>query len=237
MGIVVVLVCTVGATSALLLQYEPPHHRRGRIPPGEERVKLSHAFYSEFFELISAMGGKAPWTRRFTAEQINSYLQEGFVHSGLGDKLLPKGVSEPRVQFEPDRLRLSFRYRRGLVNSIVSITLRVWLPANETNLVALRLEGFHAGLLPCKAQWLLERISDVARQSNSGIDVAWYRHDGCPVALLRFQADQPRPTLQLTGVQFRDGEIAVSGQPSELKAEAAPSLLYFARLAFQSFGM
>jgi hypothetical protein len=217
-GIVVFLTCSVGTALVLLLHYEPGHHRRCVVPPGEERIQNSRTFTREFFDLLSAMSGKDPWSKSFTAEQINSYLAEGFVHSGLSERLLPEGVSEPHVLFEVDRLRLSFRYRSGLINTIVSITMHVWLPRNETNIVAVGLEAFQAGLLPCKAQWLLERISEVARQN--AIDVSWYRHEGTPVAILRFQADQPRPTLQLTGVQIADGIILVSGQASELKVEA-----------------
>ena len=64
----------------------------------------------------------------------------------------------------------------------------------------MRLEHIDAGLVPFTAQWLLERISEVAR--NNDIEVNWYRHEGYPVALIRFQADQARPTLQFKAVQF-----------------------------------
>jgi isocitrate/isopropylmalate dehydrogenase len=61
--------------------------------------------------------------------------------------------------------------------------------------VALELQSLHAGALPVAAHSLLERISEAARQNN--VDVTWYRHEGHPVALLRFQADQDRPTVKL----------------------------------------
>src|SRR5205807_7493140 len=66
---------------------------------------------------------------------------------------------------------------------LVSLSLCAWLTPAETNVLALKLERFDAGLLPCSAQWLLERISETARQHN--IDVSWYRHEGHPVALIR----------------------------------------------------
>jgi hypothetical protein len=226
-GIVVFLTCSVGTGLFLLLHYEPDHYRRCAIPPGDSRIHDSQAFYSVFSELLSDMNGTAPWQARFTDQQINSYLNEAFVHSGLSDKLLPEGISEPRVAFEPERMRLSFRYRSRFVNTVVSVTLRIWLPRSEPNVVALQLQGLQAGLVPFTAQWLLERISEVARQN--GIEVSWYRHEGYPVALLRFQADQPQPTLQLQAVQFEDGSITIRGRSNEARTQA-PGVLPFLAL-------
>jgi hypothetical protein len=215
-SIVVFLTGTISTALILLLHYEPHHHRRSALPPGDARIRLSQEFYSVFSELLSDMNGTAPWQARFTDEQINSYLNEAFVHSGLSEKLLPEGISEPRVAFEPERLRLSFRYRSGLVNTVVSITLRIWLPRTEPNVVVLQLEGLQAGLVPFTAQWLLERFSEVARKNS--IDVSWYRHEGYPVALLRFQADQPHPTLKLQAVQFEDHHVIIRGQCSDSRS-------------------
>ena len=83
-------------------------------------------------------------------------------------------------------------------------------------------------ILSSLSRELLERISEVARQN--GIDVTWYRHEGYPVALLRFQADQQRPTLQFKAVKFEPGCISIHGQANEEKAEALPAPI---QLAFQ----
>jgi hypothetical protein len=140
------------------------------------------------------------------------------VKSGFAEKLLPEGISEPRVQFDPERMRLSFRYTSRFVSSIVSVRLRVWLPKTEKNIVALCLEEIKAGLVPFSAQWLLERLSEAARQH--AIEVNWYRHEGYPVALLRFQADRARPTVQLSGVQFDQGVLRIQGRSLEPRAHA-----------------
>ena len=116
----------------------------------------------------------------------------------------------------PERMRLAFRYRSRLICTVVSLDLRIWLPKGESNVVAIQLEGLRAGALPFKAQWLLEQISEVGRQN--GIEVNWYRHDGHPVALLRFQADHPRPTLQLKAVQLEEGRITIRGRSGDARA-------------------
>jgi predicted choloylglycine hydrolase len=227
-GIVLFLACSVGTALILLLHYEPHHHRICATPPGEERVRSSQEFYKAFFDMLGGMDGKGTWEGHFTDKQINSYLNEAFIHSGLSEKLLPEGISEPRVRFEEEGMRLSFRYRSRLINTVVSIKMSVWLPHGEPNVVALRLESIQAGLVPFTAQWLLERISDAAR--NNSIDVTWYRFQGHPVALLRFQADQARPTLQLRDVRFEPGRIVIQGGSTETKAEGPGTKMRLALL-------
>jgi hypothetical protein len=46
--------------------------------------------------------------------------------------------------------------------------------------------------------------------------VALYRHNGNPVALLRFQSDKMRPTAQLRCLELRPGMITVGGAPLEM---------------------
>jgi hypothetical protein len=217
LGLVLFVGTSVGATLYGLLHYVPGHYRRAAVAPGEERVKLSEAFLKEFCALLSSMNSdRDGWFGQFSDEQINSYLDEQFMKCGLGDKILPEGISEPRLIFEEDRLQFAFRYRSRLINTVVSISARVWLPQTETNVVAVQLQGFRAGALPFTAQWLLERISESARQN--GIEVNWYRHEGQPVALLRFQADQARPTLQLTAIQIERGRITINGRSADERA-------------------
>ncbi len=234
-GIFGVLFCGGAAAVLALLRHEPPQYRHAAVPPGSDRTKHSNEFLREFCQLYNALGPEdtAPdWCVHFTDEQINSYFDEHFVQSRLSEKLLPEGISEPRLLFEPDRVRMAFRYGSGFWSTIISIDMKVWLPKGEANSVALELEGFHAGALPIAAQSLLERISEVGRQN--GIEVGWYRHDGHPVAVLRFQAEQPRPTLQLQAVQVEQGAITITGKSGD--GNGARTQLQLPDLAKALFG-
>jgi hypothetical protein len=204
-----------GATSALLLvRYEPHPYLQAAVPPGAVRAQRSEEFTRKFSNLFYDINNEQVWYAHFTDEQINSYFEENFVQSGLDARLLPEGISQPRLVIEPNRLRLAFRYGRGFWSTVISVDLRPWVVEKEPNVVALELEGFHAGALPIATQSLLEQVADVGRQN--GIDVTWYRHNnGHPVALLRFQADQARPTLQLLAVQLDRGAITVKGRSNE----------------------
>jgi hypothetical protein len=224
------LTCVVTTSALLLVRYEPAGYAQAAQPPGPERTDFSRQFVTEFTQFAGDVtSSDREWGARFTEQQINGYLSEGFVQQGLAERLLPDGISDPRIVIEQDRVRLAFRYgSSGFWNTVISIDLAIWLSKREPNVVALQLQGFHAGALPISAQSLLERISEVCRQND--IDVNWYRHEGYPVALLRFQANLARPTLQLRAVRLEPGAIIVQGRSSDSAAPRTTASLSDAAL-------
>jgi hypothetical protein len=210
------LVFTVGGAAGvvMLVRHEPARYARPPMPeePAARQVK-SREFVEQFVALMNAIRGDRVWEEQFTDEQINSYLEDEFIRSGMERQLLPEGFTRPRVVFGDDRIQLAFRYSSGGWSTVISIDLRVWVPGCEPNVVALELESFHAGALPISAQSLLDRVGEVGRLN--GIDIAWYRTNGHPVALLRFGTDQPRTTVLLDTVKLQSGSLAVKGHAIE----------------------
>jgi hypothetical protein len=208
--VVVVLMVGVGTALALLIHHEPTYYRRAAIPRGHQRYTWSRGFQEEFTQLCNALQrDDIPWSAQFAAEQINGFLQEEFLESGIDEKMLPDKVSDPRVAIDADRFRLGFRYGYGGWSAIITIDMRLWVAQGEPNTVGLELLGLHAGALRINAQSLLEHVSEAARRS--GVDVSWYRHDGHPVALLRFGPDQPRTTVHLRHVELQPGRLVIQG--------------------------
>lgn len=218
----------VGATLWILVRYEPRIYLQAAVPPGEQRHQLSEKCQRELMQLYSSVANSAEeqdWGHRFTDNEINSYLAEHFVQSHLNEHLLPEGISEPRLVIESDKIRVAFRYGKGIWSTIVCIDLCVWLVKGEPNVVALKLVGFHAGALPISAQSLLESITKICQDNGIGVD--WYRDDGAPVAVLRFQAEQPHPTLELETIKLEPGAIQIEGRtkdPASLRAFLADPL-------------
>jgi hypothetical protein len=206
---------------AVLARHEPAFYRRAAITAGPQRRAWSGEFYREFSHLLDAIQSQEDpnWSARFTTEQINSYLMEDFLRSRVDEKLLPDNVSDPRVAVDEDRFRLGFRYGNERWNTIITIDMRLWVAQGEVNTVGLELLGLHAGSLPISAQSLLEHVSEAARRNN--IDVAWYRYEGHPVALLRFTPDQPRTSVHLKHIEVRDGQLVVQGRCIDSSPRAA----------------
>ncbi len=201
----------VGMVLVLLFLHEPAVYARSSLPEGEERQRLSGQFNSEFLHLADGIRKEVTWDATFTERSINGYFEEDFVRSGVAKSVLPEGISAPRVAIEPDKFRLAFRYNLGPWNTIISIEMRMWLATKrEPNVIALELQSLHAGSVPIAAQSLLEQISETARQN--GIEVIWYRYHGNPVALLKFQANEPHPTIQFLDLKLNNGELVIRGR-------------------------
>jgi hypothetical protein len=209
-------VVIVGVSVALLvlvgmLRYEPRFYREAEMGSGQDRRKKSAEFLSNVVQLWNGVKSDAHWGAEFTTEQANSYLAENFVTDGTIDNTLPDGVREPRVAFEDGKIHFAFRYGTPPWSTIVSVDLRVWLVQKEYNLVALELESIRAGLMPVSGRSVLERMAETIRQHNRGIEFNWYRHDGHPVALLRFQADKVMPTIRLQQLDVTHGQMLIQG--------------------------
>jgi hypothetical protein len=211
---VVVFSLAVAAALVGLVRHEPAQYAHPPMPDEPSvRDERSREFTTKVFALVDAIRGARDWDEQFSDEQINSYLNDEFMRSGVDRNMLPEGISRPRVVFGTDSIRLAFRYGSGAWSTVVSIDLRVWVPGCEPNVVAMELQGFHAGALPISAQSLLDRVAEAGRLS--GIDVSWYRLNGHPVALLRFGTDQPRTTVLLDTVTLQPGMLAVKGHATE----------------------
>jgi hypothetical protein len=218
-GIVLFLLSGTGAVLVVLLRHEPAFYRRAAVPPGPERSKHSDDFVRVLTNnLWNGILSKKSWEARFTEEQINSYFAEDFLTKHSAENPFPPGVSEPRVALDADHIRLGFRYGSGFWSTIISLNLRVWLVHREPNVVAVEFESLSAGAVPCSAQSILERVTDIAQQQN--IEVNWYRRAGHPVVLLRFQADQKSPTFLLHRLELRPGILDIVGRPVDERQRA-----------------
>ena len=211
-AILLALLAVVTTTLALLARHEPERYGRLRLPPGPERTDHSKQFVTEFFKVINGIKNSDAWDVEFTEAQINSYLDEDFITSNVKDTVCPDGTSEPRVALDDGKMRLFFRYGKEPWQTVISLQIRAWLPKQEPNVIALEIQGLRAGALPIISQSLLEHVCKAARKNE--IDVTWYRHEGNPVALLRFQSG-PRPTVQLQRLELHQGKLRIGGCPRD----------------------
>jgi hypothetical protein len=219
-GILLLFVGSAAATLLSLLRHEPSFYRRAAVPAGAERQRLSKQFIGDAGTFLSRVKDSDKWRATFSEEQINSFLEEGFVLREVKSLTLPEHITDPRVALEPDRIRLGFRYHLGQLSSVVSIDMRVWLTTNEPNVVALEIQGIRAGALPVSAQTILEWLSEAAERNN--VKLSWYRLKGNPVAILRFQSEQ-RSNLLLDFLDLKEGTIDIQGQSLEPSDPIRPS--------------
>jgi hypothetical protein len=201
-------------TLFFILKHQPTFYRSATMPEGEDRRGLSREFESRWTSLGNSIYNQYPdWWEVFTADQINAFLQEGFIQSWGGDNNLPDGFHDMRVQIEEGKLRLGCRYGAGFWSSVLSIDVKMWLVAREVNLIGVEILSLRAGALPISRQFVLDYITEAARRSN--IEVTWFHREGNPVAILKLQADQTRPTIQLQRFELQQGKIVVVGRSTD----------------------
>mgnify|MGYP001210441294 CR=1 FL=1 len=208
-AVLVAVVASGGATFAALLRHVPAFYRDAAVAEDAQRPIKSRECFQRSIELWNDIGNGLPWEKEFVQDHLNAYFQEEDSRSSAGLIELPEGVHDIRFAFEQDRGKIGFRYGSGWWSCVISVEFRVWLVAQKTNVVALELISFRAGALPLGTQSLLDFITESARQQN--IDVTWYRYQGHPVALLQFQANQPRPNTLLRRLELLPGRVIVAG--------------------------
>jgi hypothetical protein len=224
-----ILACLIiGGTGIVIVivRHEPDWYVRAAVPPGPERAQLSRDFLEAASDLKGQIDNEREWGGKFTARQVNSYFEEGLIEQKLDAELLRGQFSAPRVAFEQNRLRLGFRYGKGIWSTVISATLHVWVPKDDSSALVLELDSIHAGSLPVAAQSVLEEVSRVLREKD--VEINWYRHNGHPCAVLRFQTEPQRSPVQLTAIQSntdKEGMLVIQGRNNEIgppTGEAAP---------------
>lgn len=207
-----VLLGATGLTGlGFALRHVPDFYKRSAVAPGPERCELSNDFFvKEFVSFVTAFtDGKGPWSFTFTQEQLNSFFEEDFVRFGDADHFRKVGIRDPRLEFNDQQLRFGFRYGGEKWNTVLSYDLKMWVAKNDVNVIAVEIQRRRAGAMPIPSQQILSEMTELGRRHN--IDISWFRHEGNPVAIVKFQSDRPRPTAQLRELTISPGALTIRG--------------------------
>jgi hypothetical protein len=188
-----------------LLRHEPTFYRIQMAKAEPKSIEKAKEFASECIEFIAAVG---------TEKEESS-------QKGKPEKILPDFLQSPRIALENDRLRFAFRLGSGKLSTVVSADLKLWLAKDEPNVMAIQISSLKAGAIPVSLVSIFDRLLDQARQN--GIDANWYRYKGNPVVVIRFQADQARPTMLFQALEVEKGSITIRGKNLEINRTAAAS--------------
>lgn len=221
LGLLVAILAGVGGVLGWLAKREPDFYAQAACAADYDTREKASRLVTRVQDLKNDIRTKGEWGETFTAEEFNCFFAEMMTAQGSFAGLLPKGFHSPRVAIEGDRLRLGLRYGEGFWSAVVWVEFRVWLVAEEVNLMAVEVCDLKVGRLGIGAQSILDAISDTARASN--IDVTWCRHNGNPVGLFRFFPDQPRPASQVLTLEVRDDKIVIAGRTVTDIPSAAPA--------------
>jgi len=221
--LVVFIVAGSGTGFVMLVFHEPGFYAGCEIPAGPDRIKASKECFGRFLTRLGnpIWNNDPSWEVDFTGHEINSFLQEDFFNKWPDSKTLERqGISDVRIAFEPENhIRLGFRYGTKPWQTIMSFDMRVWLVPKEINVLAVELVSRRAGALPVSAQSLLTLVAE--QFNGKHVELSWYRHNGNPVALVRFQSDSGRASFQLLQVAVAEGMLTIAGKSLEAGSPAS----------------
>lgn len=189
----------------------PAFYAEAASPDSYNTDRARHELEVEVEHLQKSVQRNGSWSARFSDDQINAWLESALV--AAFPKLLPNGVSDPRVVVEDDHLIAAARYKNKRIETIVSCEIRVAL-TEEPNIMAVRIDNLRAGTLALPLDSFLKKIS--SEVSKSDIEVRWDKAnpDQIPVALVSVPSDHEsyvRTPVIVESVQLKNGYLTLTG--------------------------
>jgi hypothetical protein len=162
----------------------------------------------------SDVGRLGSWNAAFSDAEINAWLLEELPKRF--PRLLARGVKDPRIVIEDDRVLVAAHYKDKRFDTIISFEVAVEL-TEEANMLALRLKNLRAGALPMPLSNFLKGITREAARGD--IDVKWDMTQSGPIALVnvpREHAGYVASPIIVESVQLVDGVLLLAGHTGTL---------------------
>jgi hypothetical protein len=221
-----VLLATLVVGAAILLtaayrasQEVPEFYQAALIREPVQAKAAADELERQVLNLHNEVRRPGRWEARFSQEQINGWLAADLPAKFPG--ALPRGVSDPRVNIQPEQMQLAVRYQQGDVLTVLSLAGDAYL-TDRPNEIAIRIERVRAGAVPVPLGQFLEKIAD--RATDAGLPLRWTEEEGDPVALVALPLHRREfrgKNLHVDKLEIGDGEIVVSGQTEVVDEQTA----------------
>lgn len=196
------------------VQYVPEFYQQAvDVEPTHQQADCD-AVLKKATALASDLKRSRPWQATFSESEINGWLAVDLVKNYAG--CLPASIRDPRVTIAPDRVTVACRYREGRINTVLWLSLDVYLEA--PNVVALRVRKARAGALPLPLDDVLKQIGQATGRLHWRIE--WQQADGDPVAVVTIPPHgKDQKAVELTEIRLDQGEIHLAGTAQPLPSD------------------
>jgi hypothetical protein len=170
--------------------------------------------------LASGLRKQGHWEAMFSASQINGWLAYDVRKNH--STLLPPDVSEPRVAFSDDGLKVAFRWRSPGWSTVVALEADLYL--HDINVVGVRIRKARAGTLPLPLGGFLRDVIESGREI--GLQIEQQQIEGDPLLLVTLPTSFAKSdkSLSLETLELRDGALYIAGQSGAHPGVAIPPL-------------
>lgn len=221
LGLVLLALASVGTLGLYQASQQVPefYAQALTIEPAKQAA-AGDALEREALELNNQVRQEGQWVARFTAEQINGWLADDMPEKF--PRMLPEGVSAPRVAIDEGLAQVACRYDQGGFSTVVVLGIEPYL-TEEPNVVAVRIRHVRAGQIPIPLGKFIDEISE--RAARSGLPLTWSELEGDPVALVTVPEqieELKNRRLKLETIALLPGELLLSGRTEPLSTPAEP---------------
>ena len=213
---------TAGTLLWALLRVPDFYTQASASVPGDrrERKQAAKQMVQQTTNLVNNLQHSNEWSATFQQTQVNSWLVEE-LHQDKYKKMVPEGVSDPRVAIHEGRLQVGFRLKRNGWNGIVSLNLKPWIA--EENHLAIEIESIRAGIVPIPLE---DMLHDLTKELvNAGWDISWNHSHGNDVVVINLSR-QKANTPVLESVALTEGEVQIRGRRKSRKTQTADTHNY-----------
>lgn len=176
--------------------------------PPAVRQEAAREFAEQTAQLVRDLQYSPTWEQEFSQTQVNAWLAEELPQRY--SKRIPRGVSDPRVQFDDGLVRIGFQLTSSKFDGVVSLDLRPSVP--QPNQIAIAVESLYAGLLPLAP---IAFTGDVSKQLDRfGVEHEWRTENGFQVLYVTVVPNRDdRPILEELVVD--DERLRIAGHRDE----------------------
>ena len=174
--------------------------------PSAQVHEKAQSLEQDLIQLRNDLANDPEWSIRLTDNAINAWLAENSLQSLSAE--IPPEVSDLRVKFELERVRIAFRWRGRPLQSVVSITLRPELTGS--NEIQIGIAEIQAGVLPIGLSRLKEIIEEAI--PTDGQQVQWVESESVPTLKLKISPKYKERLVELEKATILDNEIRLSGK-------------------------
>lgn len=168
---------------------------------------------SQLLQLNSDVLNQEYWLAEFTAEQINAWLVMEL--PAQFPNTLPKEVSDPRIAFAEEEVKLAFRCTSKKFSGIVSGSVNVFC-TGKPNQLAVQIKNLKSGVVPLPISPWAEKISRGFAKHD--ITVTWSQKDGDTLALV----DLPDKFLNIQGRRVSIDAVVIQDDLLKMSGQSAP---------------
>lgn len=209
---VAALACAV-AVVGLLVRHEPAFYRSrapaaaldGEPPPGQ--ATLGRRLMTKLSALNADLGRPGPWGAAITEAEINAWLATDLPRNHA--RLLPAGVSDPRVAIASRRLCVGARVGGMMLGGVVMLDIEVVLRA--ANQIGIVVADARLGRLPLPRGPVTHEIA--RRIDSLGMATELRRLDGRTFVVVYIPSTHHAGATShwLESFALENGEVLVAG--------------------------